>query len=210
MRLSKHLYLGIVLILLVILSSAIILDIWYLNNSSHNGNAVSPLDYEWTQPQGNSGFTRYSAGLAPNSSDLMWKTNITGVQSFLSAFNGKIFVTTKTQVFALDKDTGDFIWNTTVPAPGPWPMVYKIDSGHMIVEGTCLDPQNGDILWTSDTFGTDTGLYNNNVYSPEEKMFYVKNLSFLEAWNFTAPSVPPTLEWETYVPGGGRVGSGLA
>ena len=78
-----------------------------------------------------------------------------------------------------------------------------------VVEGTCLNPQNGDILWTSTSFCTDTGLYNNNVYSPEEKMFYVKNTSYVEAWNFSDPSKPPTLEWETYIPGSGRFGSGL-
>ena len=120
-----------------------------------------------------------------------------------------VFATTNTSVLALDRDTGKTLWATEISMNGTWPVAYKIDGAHMIVEGTCLDPQTGQILWTSTSFCADTGNFNANVYSPEEKMFYVKSLSYVEAWDFSNPSNPPTLAWKTYVPGGGRVGSGV-
>jgi outer membrane protein assembly factor BamB len=40
-------------------------------------------------------------------------------------------------------------------------------------------------------------------------MFYTKNKSFAQAWNFSNADVPPTLVWSTYVPGGETSGSGV-
>jgi outer membrane protein assembly factor BamB len=79
----------------------------------------------------------------------------------------------------------------------------------MLVEGTCLETKTGDILWVSNDFCADTGNFNSNVYVPEEEMFYLKVDSFVEAWDFSDPSNPPIFVWSTYVPGGGRVGSGV-
>jgi outer membrane protein assembly factor BamB len=39
-------------------------------------------------------------------------------------------------------------------------------------------------------------------------MFYTKVDSYIEAWDFSDPSAPPTMVWKTYVPGGGRTGIG--
>jgi outer membrane protein assembly factor BamB len=219
MRISKHLYAVSVLILLLILSDFIVFS--NLGGNSVHGSS-SPvnvdgtandnnlLQYEWLQLQGDSSFTRFSAGPAPEAPDVMWKTNITGLQSYISAFNGKVFVTTKTAVFALDRETGSIIWNTTVPAPGPWPAVYKIDDTHMVVGNSCLDPETGRILWTSANFSASPApLFTDNVHSPEEKMFYTKVNSYVQAWDFSNPSIQPTLAWETYVLGGGLVGSGV-
>jgi len=172
-------------------------------------NTQNLLQYEWTQVSGGSDTARFSKSPAPSGSDVLWKTNIDNLHSYISAFNGMVFVCSDTSVFALDPETGETIWATQIEMVGTWPIVYKIDSAHMIVEGTCLDPQTGDVLWTSNSFCADTGLYNNQVYSPKEKMFYIKNLSYIEAWNFTDPSNPPVFEWETYIPGSGRVGIGL-
>jgi len=52
------------------------------------------LQYEWPQIHGDSAFTRFSAGPAPEAPDILWKTTIRGIQSYVAAFNGKIFVTT--------------------------------------------------------------------------------------------------------------------
>jgi len=172
-------------------------------------NSQNLLQFEWPQIGGGSTNSRFSAGPAPSTTDILWKANITDIQSFITAFNGMIFVCSNTSVIALDGETGKTLWTTAIHMNGTWPMAYKIDSDHMIVEGTCLDPQTGDILWTSTSLCADTGLFNLNVYSPEEKMFYIKNLSYIEAWNFSDPSKPPMLAWKTYVPGGGRVGSGV-
>ena len=163
--------------------------------------------YEWPQFQGASSFTRFSAGPAPSTSDVLWKAHVPGIQAYLSAFHGMIFVCTNTSVVALNQD-GNVVWQTEVPMNRTWPIAYKIDDTHMVVEGSCLDPRTGDLLWTSSSFNPDTGIFTANVYSPEEKMFYVKSESYIEAWDFSNPSNPPTLAWKTYIPGGGRTGIG--
>jgi outer membrane protein assembly factor BamB len=178
-------------------------------SSAETGNYSALLQYEWPQFQGDPSFTRFSAGPAPDTSSILWKANITGIQSYIAAFDGMIFVCTNTSVVALDKETGNVLWKTNIPMPRTWPVAYKIDDEHMVVESSCLDPKTGDILWTSSTFSADTGIFNANVYSPEEKMFYTKVNSYVEAWSFSGPSNPPTLAWTTYIPGGGRTGSGL-
>ena len=179
-------------------------------SSAETGGNDVLLQYEWPQLQGDPSFTRFSAGPAPQAPDFLWKTNITGIQSYVSAFNGKIFVTTKTEVYALDKDTGNILWHTEVPAPGAWPSVYKIDDTHLVIGNSSLDVETGDILWTSPVFSANPSpFFANNVYSPEEKMFYVKTGAYVQGWDFSDPSIPPTLEWETYVDGGGPVGSGV-
>ena len=219
MKATKCQYIVVVLTLLLILSEFIIFS--NLNGgstvnassttagTSGTSNYGDLLQYEWPQHQGDASFTRFSAGPAPEAPDIMWKTNITGIQSYVSAFNGKIFVTNSTTVFALDKETGSIIWKTTVPAPGRWPTVYKIDDTHMVVGSSCLDPETGQILWTSTNFTANAANFADGAYSPEEKMFYVKTQSYVRGWNFSAPSQPPTLTWSAYVSGGGSVGSGV-
>jgi len=166
--------------------------------------------YEWPQFCGDPEFTRFSAGPAPEAPDVLWKAEIPGIQSYISAFNDKIFVTTMTQVYALDGETGETIWNTTVPSPGPWPTVYKIDEKHMVVGSSCFDPETGRLLWTSSDFSSDPApLFAPGVYSPYEKMFYVKVKSYVQAWDFSDPDKLPKLAWSTFVPGGSSAGSGV-
>src|SRR3990170_13615 len=177
--------------------------------SSASANQDVLLQFEWPQFMGDSSFSRFSAGPAPGTSAILWKANITGIQSYVTAFDGMIFVTTTNSVVALAGETGRVLWNTEVPLTATWPVAYKIDSGHMVVESSCLDPKTGKTLWTSSTFSADTGIFNANIYSPEEKMFYTKVDSYIKAWSFADPSNPPTLAWTTYVPGGGKTGSGI-
>ena len=118
------------------------------------------LQYDWSQFMGDSSFSRFSAGPAPDTSTVLWKANVTGIQTYISAFDGMIFVGTNTSVVALDKDTGKVIWETPIPMPRNWPIAYKIDGSHMVVESSCLDPKTGNILWTSSTFCADTGIFN--------------------------------------------------
>ena len=170
-------------------------------NAQVNTNSVSNSgilnQYEWPQFQGDSSFSRSSAGPAPATSNVLWKTNITGIEPYLVAFDGKIFVCTTTGVVAVDQ-AGQIVWQKNIPMNGTWPVPYKIDDSHLVVEGTCLDPQTGNILWTSTQFSADTGvLFVANVYSPEEKMFYTKVGSYINAWDFSNPSTPPTLAWQS-------------
>ena len=166
------------------------------------------LQYEWPQLHGSSAFTGFSSGPAPEAPDILWKTTIKGIQSYVSAFNGLVFCATRTNVIALDKNTGSIVWNTTLPAPQRYSAIYKIDETHLIIGNYCLEIDTGDILWESDDFYA-TGYFAPGVYSAEEKFFYTKGKSLVYAWNFSDPSKPPTLAWETYIPGGGSGGSGL-
>jgi outer membrane protein assembly factor BamB len=174
------------------------------SNASSNSNLNQ---YEWPQFQGDSSFSRFSAGPAPGTSAILWKTNITGIQPYISAFDGMIFVGTNTSMVAMDQ-TGNVVWKTDISMNRTWPIAYKIDDSHMIVESSCLDPKTGNILWTSSSFSADTGIFSANVYSPDQKMFYIKVDSYIEAWSFDDLSNPPTMVWRTYVPGGGRTGIG--
>src|SRR5208337_2577022 len=73
-------------------------------NAQVNTNTASTNStlnqYEWPQYQGDSSFTRFSAGPAPDTSNVLWKTNITGIQPYLAAFDGMIFTCTYNSVVA--------------------------------------------------------------------------------------------------------------
>ena len=166
------------------------------------------LQYEWPQVHGNAAFTGFSSGPAPETPDILWKTTVKGIQSYVSAFNGKIICTTETNVIALDKDTGSIVWNTTLPSPQRYSAVYKIDETHFVIGKYGLEIETGNVLWESDDFSA-TGYFAPGVYSSDEKMFYSKGKSLVYAWNFSDPSKPPTLSWEAYIPGGGSSGSGI-
>jgi len=211
MKLNKLLLIIAVLAVLLIVS-LFVRDFFLASiNKPSNGETETKdvlLQYEWPQFQCDASFTRFSAGPAPETSNILWKANVAGIQTYISAFDGMIFVGTKTSVVALDKETGNVLWETEIPMPRTWPIAYKIDDAHMVVESSCLDPKTGDILWTSSEFCADTGIFSANVYSPEEEMFYIKVDSYIEAWSFSDPSNPPTSVWKTYVPGGGKTGIG--
>jgi outer membrane protein assembly factor BamB len=202
----------IVVLALLLVSSIASISAFQLNSVSAQVNANTTSNgtlnqYEWTQFQGDSSFTRFSAGPAPDTPNILWKANITGIQPYITAFNGMIFVGTNTSLVAVDQ-TGKIAWSTEIPMNKTWPIAYKIDDSHLVVEGSCLDISTGKLLWTSSTFCSDTGIFNANVYSPDQKLFYVKTNSYIEAWDFSNPSRPPTLAWETYIPGGGITGIG--
>ncbi len=157
----------VIVVIIVLLVGSLLLRDWNFGTPSNGGNDAL-LKYEWPQLQGDPSFTRFSEGPAPESSSSLWKTNITGIQSYVVAFSGKVFVTTKTEAIALDRKTGDIIWRTTVPEPGSWPSVYKIDDTHLVIGSSCLDVESGNILWTSNTFSaTPAAFFVANVYSPE-------------------------------------------
>jgi outer membrane protein assembly factor BamB len=199
-----------VLALLLITSFSTLVLSFQTNASAQNTSTanVNLNQYEWQQFQGDSSFTRFSAGPAPNTPNILWKANVESIQPYLSAFDGFIFVCTSTSAVAVDQ-SGHIAWQTAVPMNGTWPIAYKIDDTHMVVEGSCLNPKTGQLLWTSTSFNPDTGIFNAQVYSPEEKIFYVKLDAYIQAWDFSNPDQPPKLAWTTYVPGLGKAGIGV-
>jgi outer membrane protein assembly factor BamB len=177
-------------------------------SSSATSTVVNLNQYDWPQFQGDKSLTRFSAGPGPDTSNILWKANVASIQPYLTAFNGLIFVCTNTSVVAVNQ-AGQIAWSTVIPMNKTWPIAYEIDSSHLVVEGSCLDPNTGQILWNSSSFCADTGIFTTNVYSPEEQLFYVKDNSYVIAWNFSDPSIPPTVAWTTYIPGGGTTGIGV-
>jgi outer membrane protein assembly factor BamB len=164
-------------------------------------NSIALSQYEWPQIQGDSSSARFSSGPAPESADILWKTTITGIQSYAAAFNGEVFVTTPTQVIALDEDTGNIIWETTVKGLDQCSAVYKINGTYLVAGTECLNIETGKVVWTSADFSTGSSPFAAGCYSPEEKMFYTETNSSVTAWNFSDPSNPPTIAWQTYVTG---------
>ena len=206
-----------ILVSLIILSSLILFSGSVISNvnasSSHPFNVTNNygnlLQYEWPQIHGDPGFTRFSAGPAPEAPDILWKTAIKDIQSYVTAFNGKVLVTTSTNVIAMDKDTGTILWNTSLPDNQRWPAIFKIDETHFVIAKYCLETETGKILWTSNEFSAKVSYWAESVYSPEEELFYVQGDSVVQAWNFSNPAKPPTLEWETYVSGSISSGTGI-
>jgi outer membrane protein assembly factor BamB len=196
--------------IVVMLSLTVLVTELVLEDGSTSLDVIYDLlQYEWPQLHGDPGFTRFSEGPAPEVPDILWKTNITGIQSYLAAFNGKVFVTTATEVIALEHETGFTMWRKSVPERERWPAVYKIDDSHMVMGKNCLDIETGEVVWVSDEFSARVAYWAEGVYSPEEKKFYGMVDSFLQAWDFSDVSKPPELAWETFVQGGGSSGSGV-
>ncbi|MCW4017211.1 MAG: PQQ-binding-like beta-propeller repeat protein [Candidatus Bathyarchaeota archaeon] len=218
MKTSKVISTAVVVILLLVMSDAAFfggLEQGSLLTASAADvpEALSYSDlsnYEWPQFTGDAAFSHFSDGPAPEAPDILWKATINGIQPYISAFNNKVYVCTKTTVYALDESAGSVLWQTSLPESQEWPAVYKIDGHHMIIGRFCLDPDTGDILWTSQNFTAGPNpLFNYNVYSPEEKMFYILSNSHVQGWNFSDPENPPEMVWETYVSGSGMGGSGI-
>jgi outer membrane protein assembly factor BamB len=201
---------GLTIIVLLVFSSFNML-LFAQNNViaavASSGNDL--LRFEWPQFNGDSSFTRFSPGPAPSVFDVAWQTDVSNLRSYLAAFDGFVFAANDVAVFALRYDTGEVVWERSIEMNGNWPVAYKLDDARMLVEGTCLEIATGNVLWVSDAFSADTGNFNSNVYVPEERMFYLKVDASVQAWDFSDLSKPPVLVWSTYVPGGGRVGSGV-
>ncbi|MCL2134830.1 MAG: PQQ-binding-like beta-propeller repeat protein [Candidatus Bathyarchaeota archaeon] len=195
------------LIIVIIIVSSFTLLIISRNNSSPA--VASTLKSEWTQLNGDASFTRFSYSPAPSTSEIDWRADIEDLRSYLTAFDGFLFAVSNDTLFALYYDSGITAWDQKIQMKDNWPVAYKLDDTRMLVESTCLETATGKILWTSNDFCADTGNFNTNAYVPEEKMFYIKIESFIEAWDFSDLSKPPTRVWSTNVPGGGRVGSGV-
>ena len=91
---KKSIQTAVLMFLIVILTVSFFVGFPLLANE--NNRETSALDkygdllqYEWPQIHGDSGFTRFSEGPAPESSEILWKASIKGIQSYVTAFNGK-------------------------------------------------------------------------------------------------------------------------
>lgn len=200
--------LALILVIIIVFSSFALFIV--TKNDDTTNMVYDPLDYEWPQLNSDLSFTRFSSGPAPSTSEIDWIAQLDDLHSYLTAFDGFVFAVSYTNtVYALYYDTGFTAWSSEIEMKSNWPVAYKLDDTRMLVESTCLETATGKILWVSSDFCADTGNFNSNVYVSEEQMFYLKVDSFIEAWSFSDLSKPPVFVWSAYVPGGGRVGSGI-
>jgi len=181
-----------------------------INPTSSTSSYGDLSQYEWPQFTSDGAFTHFSNGPAPEAADVLWKTNIPGIQPYISAFNNKIYVCTQSAVYAIDQYSGQILWSANFPQTQPWPAVYKIDGHHMIIGNSCFDPDTGQVIWSSSDFTAGPiPIFNYGTYSPEEKMFFTRTNSFVQGWDFSDASKPPKMLWQQYVAGSGIDGSGI-
>ena len=162
------------------------------------------LQYEWTQSDAGPDFSRFSAGPAPDSPNLLWKKTVPNLLEYITAFNGKVFIRqgsgfftyTNCYIVALDAFTGEVVWNTSLPVGYGFfgdNGVYKIDDTHMIVGKYCININTGQILWmATNGFAPGHGWGSGDIYIPERKIF----ISGLRAWNMSDLSRQPKLIWD--------------
>jgi hypothetical protein len=94
MKTTRHTCYAAGLVLLLLLSAFAALSNLHVNSvnaaatldgTAGNADDTLLLRYEWPQFMGDSAFTRFSNGPAPATSEILWKANITGIQSYISA-----------------------------------------------------------------------------------------------------------------------------
>jgi outer membrane protein assembly factor BamB len=79
------------------------------------------------------------------------------------SFNDLVFVGFNKQVAALDRNTGDIVWEWR--APKPWGTGYVtmlLDGDRLVVSVNgyiyCLDPATGEQIWNNEMAGFGTGV----------------------------------------------------
>ncbi len=177
------------------------------------------MQYDFPANGGNSSGTRYSAGPAPNSADIMWRTNVSVATQLpqLIAFDGKIYspctIDGNIGVRALDPFTGDILWTTfnglrALTSMSVSPGIIVVAPNYVLITGSpgtwCLNADSGQVVWKNPDMFVNTDRV--SIYSPEEKMLYaltgsIVNNFTITAWNLTDPTKSPTIAWKTPVEG---------
>jgi outer membrane protein assembly factor BamB len=191
MKNSNHNYtiIATTMLILLVSSSAFIM----FSNSAVTVKAQTTtvpnnmLQYEWVSPAADAERSFFSAGPAPDTPSIQWKTKIPGVSSCSVAFGGLVFVQALGTTYALDGGTGKIVWSI-LEGGG----ICKIDNTYMVIGSKCVYIADGSTVWTGPAgfaYGQNT-LYGGG-YVPELKMFVDESLG----WSLPDPSQPPTLEW---------------
>ena len=180
------------------------------------------MDYDWPMLGQNEGYTRFSAGPAPDRPDILWEA----LGTVHAAFDGKVFVVRgggfwmpgfppppPPVLYALDPFTGEEIWSTPLDYGSPWgPSVTKIDDDYLFVDGgagiACYRIDNGAYVWNINITGgsvvyeqPSTAGYFPGRFSSELKMKYraihdtISLESSIVAYDLSDPLQPATLAW---------------
>lgn len=151
------------------------------------------LQYEWVNPRSTPEGTFFSAGPAPNSPSIQWKTQIPAIGGVMAAFDGFVFASNAFgTVYALNASTGSIVWKLPTQPGITGDTIYKLDDTYMLIANVCVYTANGTVAWTAPAGFLGGAIdFNGAGYVPELKMF----LSSSEGWNLPDPAKPPTLAW---------------
>ena len=156
----------------------------------------SLLQDEYIAAAGGGARTFYSAGPAPNTPNILWKTHLDNAGDGPVAFNGMIFVQdastyyalTAGSTYAINAATGAIVWK----AAGLVGPITKLDNTYMMVANKALRISDGTVAWTAPAGVSSAQSNMNGVgYVPEVKMFFMGTT----AWSLPDASQPPTLAW---------------
>jgi outer membrane protein assembly factor BamB len=79
------------------------------------------------------------------------------------SFGELVFVGFNSRVAALDRETGEMVWNWQAPKPRNGGYVTLLLDGDRLIVAVvgymyCLDPETGEQLWYNETKGFGTGV----------------------------------------------------
>ncbi|MCK5628755.1 PQQ-binding-like beta-propeller repeat protein, partial [Candidatus Bathyarchaeota archaeon] len=158
------------------------------------------LQYEWPSDLLPIGNRRFSAGPGPTAPNVLWKTKIPGLTAMNPiAFNGMVFVVSRTKTYALDGFDGSIVWTADVSGRG----ILKRDDTRMIVGSYCLETTTGNIIWQA-TNGFALSSSFSSAYDPDDNYYFISTSfpeSKITAWDLSDPAQPPTVAWVSPVAG---------
>jgi eukaryotic-like serine/threonine-protein kinase len=146
----------------------------------------SLLQYTYPYFDGDAAYSRFATGPGPNTANILFRAKGYG-SSMSIAVNGYVLVRASGRVVALDPFDAHVVWRSeNIGAGGS--LVY-IDSTHLMtgngsLKAVCINPQNGQTVWSGKPINIGATASADSVYSPTEKMYY--SLSTSITWgNYT-------------------------
>lgn len=182
MKLAKNPTIAVLILLMLCSMLPVLLFQNYVLTVNAQSSTISSdmLQYEWPMATADLSQSYSSAGPAPDSFNIAWKTKIAGVTGAPVAFGGKVFVQTISRTYALDAATGDIVWELA----GTGSLV-KLDDTYMMKGTTCVEIADGSTVWAGPTG------FAWNFYIDDLKMFVNNQYG----WDLPITSEPPALAW---------------
>jgi outer membrane protein assembly factor BamB len=134
--------------------------------ATENTNYGDVNQYDWPQLGQNDGHTRFSAGPAPDTPNVLWTTTLGSVsavfdgKAFIAAGGGFLGPATTSYLYALNPFTGSQIWKTELAYGGSGPT--KIDDTYMFV-----DTNNGEAVYriSDGSYVSHIDIFNDTVFA---------------------------------------------
>ncbi|MCW4010739.1 MAG: PQQ-binding-like beta-propeller repeat protein, partial [Candidatus Bathyarchaeota archaeon] len=200
-----------VLAILLISSTLMLLASSQVQPISPSTDYGDIMQYDWPQAGSDEGNTGGSLGPAPDTPDVLWKTQVSG-SCMVSVFNGKAFIASGTTLSAYDALTGVELYSVNEPQSqrvSGGNAVQKLDDTYLLTMGStgcnCYLIETGELVWTSATPNANrqpgSGTYFGGHYSTSMKMFfnhaYDTELHQAQtvALDISNPAEEPTIAW---------------